>query len=173
MLAPFLAAAALHAQTVAPPVLSSSMDSETRRSSRVAPSSAISPVQATELAARLQENVPGTAIYSVRATGSMRPLFDGNCMLLTEPAAFADLAIGDIIIFRHSRTGERIVHRILERRRGGYWTKGDHNLRMDDELVTPENYEARIYGIIYTTRSKKNQAPDAIKNSEILTAAIR
>ena len=150
------------AQTAVVAVASAPEVQETRRTSRVAPGSKISPRQAELAAAQLRRAVPGTLVYAVKPTGSMRPLFDGNCLLLTEPAPFKDLDVGDIVVFLHSRTGNHIVHRILERRSGGFWTKGDHNGRMDDEMVTPQNYIARIYGIIYTELNTQNQTPDAI-----------
>ncbi len=160
----------LQAQVVAEPVSSASQVKETRTTSRVSPGSTISSRQAALAAAQLKRAVPGTLVYSVKPTGSMRPLFDGNCLLLTEPAPFGDLEVGDIVVFKHSRTGDHIVHRILERRSGGVWTKGDHNGRMDDEMVTTQNYIARIYGIIYTERNNQNRSPDAITSSVKLSA---
>jgi signal peptidase I len=133
---------------------------ETRRTTRIAPGSALTRVQAEAAASEIQRMVPGTQVYEVRPTGSMRPLFDGNCLLLTEPAPFLTLEIGDIVIFRHSRTGLNVVHRILERRRDGYWTKGDYNNSMDDDLVTAKNYESRIFGIIYMARSDLQVTPN-------------
>ena len=126
--------------------------------------------KAALVADQMRRSVPGTSIFAVKATGSMRPLFDGNCLLLTEPAPYKELAIGDIVVFRHARTGAHIVHRILEVRSGGYWTKGDHNDRMDDELVTASNYVGRIYGILYTERNQQNQTADAITSSIKLSA---
>ena len=41
---------------------------------------------------------------------------------------------------------------------------------MDDEMVTTQNYIARIYGIIYTERNNQNRSPDAIKSSIKLSA---
>lgn len=144
---------------------------ETRRSSAIAPSSGVSLQEAEKVAAEVQRAVPGTTVFMVNPTGSMRPLFDGNCLLLTEKAAFGTLEVGDIVVFRHSRTGKLIVHRILERRAAGYWAKGDHNDRMDDDLITETNYCGRIYGIIYTTRSGENIAQSAQKNLRLYAAA--
>lgn len=144
---------------------------ETRRSSAIAPSSGVTLDEAERVAHEVQSKVPGTMIYWVQPTGSMRPLFDGNCLLLTEKAGFDDLQIGDIVVFRHSRRGCLVVHRILERRKDGYWTKGDKNDRMDDDMVTKENYQGRIYGIIYTRRSEENVAATARQNIAVLAAA--
>jgi signal peptidase I len=159
------------ADDVSNTVVRASESVETRRTSAIAPSSGISLQQAEDAAVDIQQKVPGTLIYSVKPTGSMRPLFDGNCLLLAEQADFDALEIGDIVVFRHSRTKQLVVHRILERRAGGYWTKGDKNSQMDDDLVTAENYQARLYGIIYTERTGKNIAATAQKNLNILAAA--
>lgn len=145
---------------------------ETRRSSAIAPNSTISVAQANDVAEQAQRVVPGTMVYSVRPTGSMRPLFDGNCLLLTEKAKFETLEVGDIVVFSHVRTGKLVVHRILERRKNGFWTKGDHNDGMDSDLVTPANYQARIYGIIYTSRSQNNIAASARQNLAMASAAV-
>lgn len=128
---------------------------ETPFTARIAPSSNLSAATAHFVAAQLAPVVSGTEVFTVLPTGSMRPTFDANTVLLTEPAAFQDLEIGDIVVFLHRKSGQRIVHRILERRDGGYWTKGDRGRRMDDELVTSANYLGRVYGIIYTRKSGK------------------
>lgn len=157
------------ADSVPKTVLSLAPAGETPATARIAPSSNLSPPIAYFVAGQLSPAVAGTEIFTVVSTGSMRPAFDNNTVLLTEPARFQDLQIGDIVVFRHSGTGVRIVHRIIERRKGGYWTKGDHNRRMDDELVTESNYIGRVYGIIYTQRSgkKPGKQPSPAKETSL------
>lgn len=138
---------------------------------KIAPSSNLSTAAARLAATQLAPLVPGTEVFTVVPSGSMRPAFDDNTVLLTEPAPFDDLQIGDIVVFRHSGTGTRLVHRILELRKGGYWTKGDRNARMDDELVTEENYIGRVYGILYTSRSGAKPLPEPLRKNEFLAAA--
>jgi signal peptidase I len=162
----------LHAEKEVQAVASVARSRETPVSARTAPTSSLSPVIAHYVAALIAPKVEGTEVFSVVPTGSMRPAFDDNTVLLTEPAAFADLQVGDIVVFRHSGTGARVVHRIIERRRGGYWTKGDHNVGMDDELVTEANYIARVYGILYTSRSGA-PTPEGRRQDNALTAAAR
>ncbi|HSI09650.1 MAG TPA: S26 family signal peptidase [Rariglobus sp.] len=146
---------------------------ETRRSSAIAPSSGVSLQEAEKVAAEVQRAVPGTTVFMVNPTGSMRPLFDGNCLLLTEKAAFGSLEIGDIVVFLHSHTGKLIVHRILERRSAGYWAKGDHNERMDDDLITETNYCGWIYGIIYTAAIRReHRAVGAEKPAAVCGGAV-
>lgn len=151
----FPSAAAVAAPEAPQLVQSMPAPHESRRTLAIAPASGVSRTVANYAAAQLSPLVAGTKVYTVAPTGSMRPLFDANSVLLAEPAPFDSLQVGDIVIFRHSRTGVMVVHRILERKREGYWTMGDHNDRMDDDLVTAKNYAGRIYGILYTTRSDK------------------
>lgn len=141
------------AESSAPVVAEALVARETRRSSGIAPSSSLDSFAAGHVASRLAPMVAGTKVCKVAPTGSMRPLFDDNSLLLLEPAPFASLQIGDIVVFRHSATGNLIVHRILERRGDAFWTKGDHNKTMDNELVTAANYQGRVYGIIYAART--------------------
>jgi hypothetical protein len=151
-------------------VLSVAPPKETPVSARIAPSSSVPPSMARMAGARLSPLINGTRVFTVAATGSMRPAFDDNTVLLTEPAPFRDLQIGDIVVFRHRGTGLRVVHRIIERRDGGYWTKGDRSRRMDDDLVTEANFIGRVYGILYTSRSANGPLPDALRDDDTLMA---
>jgi signal peptidase I len=146
-------------------VQGASIGRETRRTLDRAPTSGVTRGMAKIAANRLSSLVGGTKVFTVAPTGSMRPLFDDNSVLLVEPSSFASLQIGDIVVYHHSTLNTLIVHRILEKRRGGFWAKGDHNNRMDDELVTEANYKGRVYGILYASRSTPKQAPDLMKNS--------
>lgn len=150
-------------RSVAPP-------KETPVSARIAPSSSVPPPLARLAGARLSPLIKGTRVFTVAATGSMRPAFDDNTVLLTEPSPFRDLRIGDIVVYRHRGSGLRVAHRIIERREGGYWTKGDRSQRMDDELVTEANFIGRVYGILYTRRSPQGPLPDALRDEETLMA---
>lgn len=152
-------------------VESASAPRETRRTLGIAPSSGVNREVAAAAARRLAPLVAGTKVCVVQATGSMRPLFDENSLLLMEPAPFSSLQIGDIVVFQRTGTEVMIVHRILERRRNGFWTKGDHNNGMDTELVTEANYQGRVYGILYTTRSNNSPAPGALASKAIVVTA--
>jgi signal peptidase I len=146
-------------------VQSASIGRETRRTIDRAPTSGINRGIANIAASRLSSLVDGTKVFTVAPTGSMRPLFDDNSVLLVEPSPFASLQIGDIVVYQHSTLNKLIVHRILEKRSGGFWAKGDHNSRMDDELVTAANYKGRVYGILYASRSTPKPAPDLLRSS--------
>lgn len=139
---------------------------ETPSTAALAPASNLPKGFAQFVATQLAPIMPGTQVFTVTSTGSMRPAFDDNTVLLTEPARFHDLQVGDIVVFRHSATGARIVHRIVERRKGGFWTKGDYNRKMDDELVTEANYLGRVYGIFYTSRGGSRPLSEPMRKSQ-------
>jgi signal peptidase I len=147
------------------PVQSASAGRETRRTIDIAPTSGVDRRVATYAAHRLAPLVKGTQVFTVEPTGSMRPLMDDNSVLLVEPAPYASLQIGDIIVYHHAALDVMIVHRILEKRRGGFWTKGDHNNGMDSELVTEANYRGRVYGILYASRSTPQAEPGSLGKS--------
>lgn len=86
----------------------------------------------------------------VANTNSMLPVFDANAILLLEHVPFDALREGDIVTYR-SR-GKLIVHRLNERRPGGWWPLGDGNGTMDPELVTPANLDRRLCGILYAAK---------------------
>lgn len=167
LVAPLLAAAASPEVKPVRPVRSGPEPRETPETAKIAPTSRLSPAIATFVAAKVAPAVEGTAVYTVVSSGSMRPAFDDNTVLLTEPAPFHELQVGDIVVYRPKDGGEPMAHRILERRDGGYWTKGDHNEKMDDELVTEKNYLGRVYGILFTSRSGKPRLPDALRKTEV------
>lgn len=86
--------------------------------------------------------------YTVANTNSMLPTFDANAILLAEKVPFESLREGDIVT-RHSANGLIIVHRLNEREGSNWWPLGDGNGVMDNELVTPANFDRRVCGILY------------------------
>jgi len=137
-----------------PAVTPMAFGSETRRTLAIAPSSNLDHRTAQSIAESTASKVPGSCVAVVRATGSMRPLFDENALLILEPVPFSALRVGDIVTYVHPRTHELIVHRLIEKHSDGFWIKGDHNGRMDDTVVTPENYRMRVCGILYSSGNK-------------------
>lgn len=122
---------------------------ETRRSRAEAPRSRLSPKAAWAAATAVAAQVPGATVCSVLPTGSMRPMFNERAFLVLEPVKYDELQVGDIITYWHPTRQVSIVHRILEKRAGGYWTKGDYNDRPDDTYVTPRTHVKRVFAIIY------------------------
>ncbi len=125
----------------------------------LAPSSGLNRDSASSAAIAACLMVKDAWALHVLPTGSMRPTFDENAILLTEPARFEDLKAGDIVTFRHPSRPVPVVHRVLERRGDRFWSKGDGNGRMDDIYITRENFDRRVFGIIYGRESAAVPAP--------------
>jgi len=115
----------------------------------IAPSSGLDRDAATRAAMAARLMVTGAGALNVLPTGSMRPTFDQNAILLTEPANFDDIRVGDIVTFKHPAYPVPVVHRVLEKRGDRFWSRGDANGRMDDIYITRENFDRRVFGIIY------------------------
>ena len=151
-----LAASAFAGEPAAPPsVLPISMGRETRRTLQEAPQSALDASTALAAANTIAAHVPGAKVFAVGATGSMRPVFSEKAFLVVEPAPYEQLKVGDIIIYRHPQFQSPVVHRILEKRAEGYWTKGDHCDKPDSVYVTPANYVMRVFAIIYAREDSR------------------
>jgi len=116
----------------------------------LAPSSTLDWSAATKVATAVRYMVPGSHLMTVMPTGSMKPVFDERSMLVIEPAPFDSLQVGDIVTYRHPRFGLPVVHRITEKRGDQFWSQGDNNSRGDDVLITRENYEGRVFSIVYS-----------------------
>jgi signal peptidase I len=120
-----------------------------RQSGTVSPSSTLDWDSALRVATAARFMVTGSEVLTVMPTGSMEPAFNERAILVTEPAEFQDLKVGDIVAFKHPKFEDVVVHRILEKRGDKFWSKGDNNGRMDEVYITRENYVARVFCIIY------------------------
>jgi len=150
------------------PIILAITSRPTHHSADVAPSSQLTREQALSVASALSSvNGKDIVVGTVAPTGSMRPYFDENALLLLEAAPFGELRLGDVVTFFHPRLHVEVVHRLLEKRGDAFWSKGDHNNWMDDILVTPENYHRRLVGVIYF------QPGTAPPSDAALTAAER
>lgn len=154
-----------HPVPVARPV---ELERETRDSYQQAPRSALDPSSALTAATLIAGRIPGAKVVSVLPTGSMRPMFDQKAFLVVEPANYEDLRVGDIITYEHPKLRTPVVHRIIEKRSEGYWTKGDYNSRPDDEYVTRANYLMRVCAIIYAREDTATKAP-GVNRAEALS----
>lgn len=139
-------------------VASRSASSVSSSTEGAAPSSSLPVSQALTVATAARFLVPGAGVLAVQPTGSMKPVFDENALLLTEPASFDDLKVGDIVTYRHPDLGMPVVHRIAEKHGDRLWAKGDGNARMDDIYITRENYQARVFGIVYAAGTSVESA---------------
>lgn len=133
-----------------PPIISPiEVGRETRGTLDQSPHSSISARAALAAAVAIASQVRGAQIYTVMPTGSMRPMFDQKAYVVAEPAPFEDLRVGDIITYRHPKLNTPVIHRILEKDGDEFWTKGDHNPRLDNVYVTRQNYCMRVFAVIY------------------------
>ncbi|HVU33912.1 MAG TPA: signal peptidase I [Opitutaceae bacterium] len=119
-------------------------------SNELAPTSVLSREEAIRLAAAIQQVERRDIVVSLVApTGSMRPYFNENALLLLESVPFESLKPGDVVTYYDSRIGGLVAHRLIEKRGNVFWSKGDHNRVMDSIYVTPENFRRLLVGIVY------------------------
>jgi signal peptidase I len=131
--------------------------SPTRNNLSLAPSSQLTGFQAS-LLAQIIVNLSGrdVIVAAVAPTGSMRPFFHDNALLLLEAAPYDELKLGDVVTYYDSELKINVVHRLVERRGDKFWSRGDHNPSMDKIYVTRENYRRRLVGVIYMDRPAIN-----------------
>jgi signal peptidase I len=93
---------------------------------------------------------------AVMVTTSMTPTINvGDTLLWVEIENFAELRVGDIIIYKHPTLAglDNIAHRIVEivHSSEGYKfrTKGDNLLMPDQHLVPESNVRGLVIGVIY------------------------
>ena len=79
---------------------------------------------------------------NVRPTGSMRPAFDERSIVIVEKTPWADLQLGDVVLFSSAAfRHQTIAHRIVMRTPQHWRTRGDACRTMDPGELTPENYQ--------------------------------
>lgn len=76
-------------------------------------------------------------------SGSMEPALPvGSLCLVHTKADREKLRPGDVIVFR---AGEmEVAHRVIERTKQGFYTKGDANDSPDPGIITPENVKGKV-----------------------------
>jgi hypothetical protein len=135
---------------VAQPLTMAVAPRATHTSGSIAPTSQLTREQAMTLASALARmNGRDIIIGVVAPSGSMRPYFDENALLLLEAVPFEDLRLGDVVTFAHPQLQIDVAHRLVEKRGDVFWTKGDHNSAMDNIYVTRQNFHRRLVGVIY------------------------
>jgi len=122
--------------------------------------------QAMKIATAATMLVPDSHLFSVAATGSMKPMLDENCLIVMTKEPFENITVRDIVLYV-SEEGRMIVHRVMEKRKdGSLWTLGDNNHRPDREYVTKKNYVGKVCSVVY-------YRGDAIPTGTVATAAAR
>jgi signal peptidase I len=117
-------------------------------SARIAPRSSVSRDHALSLA-QLTATAVGGEVYTIAATGSMKPTLDESSVVTVEKVPFSELRRGDIIIYR-SASGGPVIHRLYEQHGDRWLVLGDNNASIDREAVTNSNLLGRVCAIFYT-----------------------
>src|SRR5947209_15897347 len=113
----------------------------TSRTASIAPRSNVSREHALSLA-QVAANVVGGEVFTVSATGSMKPTLDEGSVVTIERVEFTQLRKGDIVIYRNA-SGTPVVHRLYDCTNGRWLVLGDNNPSVDRESVTPKNLVGR------------------------------
>jgi signal peptidase I len=114
-----------------------------------APRSNVPRQNALSLAALTAKTVGGQ-VFSVAATGSMKPTLDESSVVTVEAVEFSQLRRGDIVIYRN-HAGTPIIHRLYEQQGSQWLVLGDNNGLIDREAVTSANIVGRVCAIFYTS----------------------
>lgn len=114
-----------------------------------APRSSVSREHALSLA-QLTATTVGGQVFTIAATGSMKPTLDESSVVTAEKVPFGELRRGDIVIYR-STGGFPIIHRLYEQHGSSWLVLGDNNGSVDREAVTQDNFMGRVCAIFYTS----------------------
>lgn len=80
--------------------------------------------------------------YRTTGTGSMEPLVAGRVFMAAVPKPYEELKVGEIVNYKPKwANGDTVVHRLVQKDRGGFIASGDNNPRSEsEERVKPDNY---------------------------------
>lgn len=117
-------------------------------------SSGLSAEQAVAAATQISGIISSTTIYAVENAGQAEPLYEDNALLLVEPARYADLRRGDVVMVADAATGAVVAHRLVNEGRAGWETE----LRGRPVAVTEGNLRGRVFGVLYTSRDDNRTA---------------
>jgi len=77
---------------------------------------------------------------------SMQPVYGDNTLLVISPIDYEQLRAGMTVAYVN-HNGVRVVHRLVEKKEGGWRVMGLNNERVDQDLVTKKN----LLGVIYAS----------------------
>jgi signal peptidase I len=126
----------------------------------VAPGSSVSRDHALFLAQQTA-NAVGGQVFTIAATGSMKPTLDESSVVTVEKTHFSELRRGDIIIYR-SAAGSPVIHRLYQQFGDSWMVLGDNNAAIDREAVTAQNFLGRVCAIFYTAAGAQLEGQAAL-----------
>jgi hypothetical protein len=102
-------------------------------------------------------SLPGTAVmellravhekgaaFRFKAAGlSMTPAICNNDVITISPLEEIPPLVGEVVAFRHPRTGYLLIHRVVRKKQGAFFIRGDC-LRQTDSYIPREN----IFGVV-------------------------
>ena len=117
---------------------------------KAAPSSSIPLAVAHADASAWAMRADGRSSVGIVGTGSMRPYFWKNSVLLLERVQSSALTVGDIAMYE--RNGGNVVHRVVEvAPSGSVLFSGDNN-NASDGWIEAARIKWRVAGILYARR---------------------
>jgi len=79
---------------------------------------------------------------------SMEPQFGSASLLLVSESAYESLQAGMVVVYRDG-TGDLVAHRLIQLTATGWVVKGVNNDRPDPGLVTAQNLQGVVFGILH------------------------
>jgi len=79
---------------------------------------------------------------------SMLPQIDHNSLLLVDKASFDKLAVGMLVVYRDA-SGDLVSHRLIQCTSAGWVAKGLNNTQEDPSLVTRDNLQGVVFGVMH------------------------
>ena len=129
-------------------------------SSSSAPRSNVSREHALSLA-KMTANTVGGQVFTIAATGSMKPTLDESSVVTIETVPFQSLRKGDIVIYRN-RAGSPVIHRLFEQHGSRWLVLGDNNGAVDRDAVSEQNFVGRVCAIFYTSAGEAGHTVEAL-----------
>jgi len=102
--------------------------------------------QAIASARRVADLNTGWRVYLSRGE-SMLPQIGHDSLLLVARGDYAQLTIGMLVVYRDS-DGDLVSHRLIARTSEGWVAKGINNYDADPGLVTSDNFQGTVFGIM-------------------------
>ena len=89
-----------------------------------------------DLAGLVKQTLAKGACFRLKAQGySMLPFIRNDDILTVSPLTLSPITVGSVVAFISHRTGRLVIHRIIGKKNGRYFLKGDSTLSADGLMV--------------------------------------